>query len=86
MFAGGLLVQVLAPHLEISNGAFVIPAAITAGKNNIPLEEIVAKQRRMQLLSALLTVSGALGLAFLYRDIITGRPLRRRSESVEGPD
>jgi hypothetical protein len=32
--------------------------------NAIRLDEIVGGQRRMQLLSALLTVSGALGLAF----------------------
>ena len=84
VFAAGLLIQLLAPHLKISNGAFVIPPTLTAAANEIRPAEIVARQRRMQLISALLTVSGALGLAVLYRDILTGRTSRRASESVDG--
>jgi hypothetical protein len=84
VFAAGLLIQLLAPHLKIENGAFVIPPTLTAGANEIRPAEIVARQRRMQLISALLTVSGALGLAVLYRDILTGRTSRRASESVDG--
>ncbi len=74
VFAAGLLVQLLSPHLKVSNGAFVIPPKMTAGRNAIRLDEVVARQRRMQLLSVLLTVGGALGLAFLYRDILIGEP------------
>ena len=85
VFAAGLLVQLLAPHLKISNRAFVIPWELTAEGNNIRPDEFVARERRMQLISAVLTVSGALGLAFLYRDIIAGRASRRSSELVEGP-
>ena len=85
VFAVGLLVHLLSPHLKISNGAFVIPPEMTAGRNAIRLDEIVARQRRMQLLSILLTVSGALGLAFLYRDILIGVASRRSSEPVEEP-
>ena len=85
VFAAGLLVQLLSPHLKISNGAFVIPPKMAAGRNAIRLDEIVARQRRMQLLSVLLTVSGALGLAFVYRDILIGGASRRSSEPVEGP-
>src|SRR4029077_10499795 len=85
LFAGGLLVQLLSPHLKISNGAFVIPPGMTAGSNGIRLDEIVARQRRLQLLSVLLTLSGALGLAFLYRDILIGGASRRSSEPVEEP-
>jgi len=84
VFAAGLLIYLLAPHLKISNGAFVIPPTLTAGANEIRPAEIVARQRRMQLISALLIVSGALGLAVLYRDILTGRTSRRASESVDG--
>ena len=69
VFAAGLLVQLFSPHLKISNRAFVIPTRMAAGRNAIRLEEIVGGQRRMQVLSALLTLSGALGLAFVYRDI-----------------
>ena len=55
LFAAGLLVQLLSPHLKVSNGAFVIPPEMAAGRNAIRLDEIVARQRRMQLLSVLLT-------------------------------
>ena len=85
VFAAGLLVQFFSPHLKVSNGAFVIPPEMMAGRNAIRLDEIVARQRRMQLLSVLLTVSGALGLAFLYRDILIGGVSRRSSEPIEGP-
>ena len=84
-FAAGLLVQLLSPHLKVANGAFVIPPKMAAGRNAIRLDEIVGGQRRMQLLSVLLTVSGALGLAYLYRDILIGRASRRSSEPVEEP-
>ena len=84
VFAAGLLVQLLSPHLKISNRAFVIPPKMAAGKNAIRLDEIVARQRRMQLLSVLLTVGGALGLAFLYYDVLIGRAWQRSSEPVEG--
>ena len=85
VFAAGLLVQVLSPHLKISNGAFVIPPKMTAGRNAIRPDEIVARQRRMQLLSLLLTVGGALGLALLYGETLIGRGSRGSSEPVEEP-
>lgn len=86
VFAAGLLVQVLSPHLMVSNGAFVIPQKLAAGRNVIRPDEIIARQRRMQLLSALLTVGGALGLAFVYRYILIGGVSRRSSEPpVEEP-
>ena len=84
VFAAGLLVQFFSPHLKVSNGAFVIPPKMAAGKNAIRLDEIVARQRRMQLLSVLLTVSGAVGLAFVYRDILIRGTSRRSSEPPEG--
>ena len=85
VFAAGLLVQFFSPHLKVSNGAFVIPPEMAAGRNAIRLDEIIGGQRRMQVLSALLTVSGAVGLAFLYRDILIGAASRRSSEPVEEP-
>src|SRR6266571_4422402 len=85
VFAAGLLIQLLSPHLKISNGAFVIPPKMAAGRNAIRLDEIVARQRRMQFVSLLLTISGALGLAFLYRDILIGAGSPRSSEPVAEP-
>jgi hypothetical protein len=58
---------------------------MAAGRNPIRPDEIVGRQRRMQFVSLLLTGSGALGLAFLYRDILLGAASRRRSEPVEEP-
>jgi len=85
VFAAGLLVQLFSPHLKISNGAFVIPPEMAAGRNAIRLDEIVARQRRLQLLSVLLTLSGAFGLAFLYRDTLIGGASRRSSGPAEEP-
>jgi len=82
LFAAGLLFQLFSPRLKISNGAFVIPPEMAAGKNAIRLDEIVARQRRLQLLSVLLTLSGAFGLAFLYRDTLIGEP---RDEVADRP-
>jgi hypothetical protein len=80
LFAAGLLVQLVSPRLKISNRAFVIPPQMAAG-NPIRLEQIVSAQRRMQLLSALLTLSGAVGLAFLYRETLA-RVISRRSSRL----
>ena len=84
LFAAGLLVQVVVPRMEISNGAFVIPLEPTASGSAIHPDEMVAEQRRAQLLSAALTICGALGLAFHYRDALMSRGSRRKSETVEG--
>jgi hypothetical protein len=85
VFAAGLLVQFFSPHLKVSNGAFVIPPEMAAGRSAIRPDEIVGGQRRMQLVSVLLTVSGAIGLAFLYRDILIGAASRPNREPVEEP-
>jgi hypothetical protein len=66
LFGAGLLVQALAPRLEIADNKFVVPPALVSEGNDIAIAEIVRKQRRMQWLSAVLTVSGALGLALYY--------------------
>jgi hypothetical protein len=83
LFAAGLLVQLVSPRLKISNRAFVIPPQMSAGKNAIRLDEIIGGQRRMQVLSALLTVSGAVGLTFLFRDILIGAT--RKTLDEENP-
>ena len=85
LFAAGLLVQLLFPRLKVANRAFVIPPQMAAGKNPIRLEEIVSGQRRTQVISALLTLGGAVGLAFLYRETLVKAVSRRSSRRVEGP-
>jgi hypothetical protein len=79
MFAAGLLFQLLGPHLKIANRAFVIPQKLTTEGNNIRLVEIIARQRETQVISALLTLGGAMGLAILYRDTLTGKASRQRA-------
>jgi len=67
MFGAGLLVQGFAPHLKIERNAFVIPPSLIAEGQEIHPAEIVARERRMQWISGILTVGGAIGLAFYYR-------------------
>jgi hypothetical protein len=66
IFGAGLFVQALAPRLRISNRAFIIPPSLTSEGQEVNPAEIIEKERRMQLLSAGLTASGALGLALYY--------------------
>jgi len=67
IFGAGLLVQGFAPHLKIERNAFVIPPSLIAEGKQIHPAEIVMRERRMQWLSAILTIAGSLGLAFYYR-------------------
>ena len=73
IFGGGLLVQVFAPHLKIENNAFVIPPSMVSQGKTINPAELVAHEKRMQLISGLLTLGGAVGLWFYYRDTLMGR-------------
>jgi|HubBroStandDraft_4_1064222.scaffolds.fasta_scaffold361267_2 hypothetical protein len=74
-FGVGLLVQTVSPGLTIKHNKLIVPGAFSEGKEIRPAE-IIARERRMQLLSAILTVAGALGLAVCY-----GPALLRRHES-----
>jgi hypothetical protein len=64
---------VATPRLEISNGAFVMPQTLSSEGQGIRPDEIVAKERRKQLISAVLTSSGALALAYRYRRILVSK-------------
>ena len=67
VFGAGLLVQILAPPVAIENNAFAIRSSVVPHGAELRVAEIVGMQRRMQGLSAVLTVTGALGLALHYR-------------------
>ena len=67
VFGAAFLVQAFAPRLTITNRAFDMPAALVAEGREVRPAEIVARERTAQTLSALLALSGALGLAFQYR-------------------
>ncbi len=75
IFGVGLLVQGLSPRLKIERNAFVIPPALSSQGKEIRPDEIIARERRMQLLSGALTVGSAIGLVFCYRQAL----FRRRS-------
>jgi hypothetical protein len=73
LFAVGVLLQASGPHLKIKNNVFILPPApASAGKVIRPVE-IVGRERRLQLLSGVLTLAGALGLAVSYRKVLSGR-------------
>jgi len=68
-FAAGLLVQAFAPHLKIQNNHFIIPPSLLSRGKEVRPDEIVARERRMQILSGILILSSGLGLAFYYRRV-----------------
>jgi hypothetical protein len=72
IFGVGLGVQFYGPSLKIEKKTFVIPQALMAEGKNILPAKIIADERRKQLLSAILTVSGALGLGCYYRATLVG--------------
>jgi hypothetical protein len=69
LFIAGIVVQILAPNLKIADHKFVMPVSKPGTEMNAP-EVLVKKERRMHLAAALLVVSGASGLGFVYRDFL----------------
>jgi hypothetical protein len=68
-----LLVQAFAPHLKIQDNKFVIPPSLLSGVKEVRPDEIVARERRMQALSGILTLGSGLGLGFYYRQALFPR-------------
>jgi hypothetical protein len=62
--AARLLVQAFAPQLKIQNNKFIIPPALLSGVKEVRPDEIITRERGMQALSGILTLSGALCLGF----------------------
>jgi hypothetical protein len=67
VFFSGLLLQLFSPHLRISHDSFVIPQDAVSQGSVIDPRALIAKERTIQLCSALLTLAGAIGLAVYYR-------------------
>lgn len=76
LFVAGVGVHFAAPNLDRQDKAFVIPLAPRALGESFQPERIVAKERRLQLLSAVLAASGALGLGWIYRKVLFRRASR----------
>jgi hypothetical protein len=85
VFLAGLVIESLAPRLQIQNRAFVIPPSMTAEGKEVRPDRIVERERRMQWAAGILTIGGALGLAFAYRDALA-RALTFRKVSEGGAD
>jgi len=68
--ATGLLVHAFAPNLKVRDNKFVLPSSLLSGKEEIHPDEIVTSERRMQALSAILTLGSAIGLSFYYRQML----------------
>lgn len=68
----GLFVQVFGPRLKVQNNKFVFPPSFLSGTAEVRPDEMVARERRIQLLSGVLTLGSALGLAFHYRHVFVG--------------
>jgi hypothetical protein len=66
-FTAGLLIQIFASQTRIENHAFVMRQALTSQSNEINPAAMVERERALQWLSGLLTVVGAISLAFWYR-------------------
>jgi hypothetical protein len=63
----GVTLQFVGPRLTIEDHMFVIPASYMTGSKNVDPAELVEREKRMQILSAIVTLTGAIGLAFQYR-------------------
>ena len=69
VFSAGLAIQWISPRLKIEDNAFVVPSALLQKDTGVTLQSLITRERRLQTLSAILTLAGALGLAYHYRHI-----------------
>ena len=67
IFLSGLLLQFFSPHLRIDHDAFLMPPDSTGHGLPIDPQALVRRERMIQLLSAFLSVTGAVCLALYYR-------------------
>lgn len=72
IFGAGLLVQAFSPGLRIEHNKIVAPAAIAQNREIHP-DELIARERRVQLVSVILTVTDAVGLAVCYGPMLLSR-------------
>jgi|SRR5215831_522432 len=78
LFVAGLLLQTLGPHLRVKDNRFILPPSVVSAGTDVRPAAIVARERKKQVLSAVLTVGGAVGLALSHRKALFGRQSSRR--------
>jgi hypothetical protein len=84
VFTVGLLIQFFAPRLNIENHAFVMRPALTSQGGEINPGAIVERDREVQWASGLLTLGGAISLAFWYRRRLADALMPERSFHPRG--
>jgi hypothetical protein len=85
LLGSGLLVQAFAPHLKIERNRFIVSYQLDAEGAFAP-HKIVERERRMQLLSATLTLCAALGLGVCYRTYLVRSTHSRIAAPAKGRD
>lgn len=70
-FLTGVLLQA-GPHLQVRGNQYIVPPSLVSPGTQVRPAELIAKERRIQLLSALLSLGGAIGLARCYGKILLG--------------
>ncbi|MGA9508242.1 MAG: hypothetical protein WBV55_06290 [Candidatus Sulfotelmatobacter sp.] len=83
IFASGIAIEVLAPGLRIENHAFVMPPAALQQGAQIRPDALVDHERRMQWTAGILTIGGALALAFWNRRTLANALLLPRSFDLQ---
>jgi hypothetical protein len=79
IFGFGILLQAFSAHLEVKGNAFVMPPDAKVASGLSP-RQIVNRERRLQSVSMLLVLGGALALSYRYRHyLIESFRLPRRS-------
>lgn len=84
VFIAGLLIQVVGPRLSIENHAFVMRPALTSQGGGIDPGGMVKREREVQWVSGILTLGGAISLAFWYRRRLAHALMPGRSFHPQG--
>jgi len=86
VFGLGLLSQGFAPHLKIQRQAFRIDVNSSSAPITEDAKTLIDRERHMQVLSAILTVAGALGLSMFYLRAVPTLARRPSTLTAESQD
>ena len=67
----GLLIQGLAPHLQISGKVVEVPVSYTGGAPKVELE-LVQRERTMMMASSICIVAALVALGLRYKGLLAG--------------